>query len=57
METVTPTVLTVGELNSYIKSVFDGDYRLKNIFLCGEISNFTNHTNTLFNTKPPSPTI
>ncbi len=46
METVTPTVLTVGQLNNYIKSVFDGDYRLKNIFLCGEISNFTNHIRT-----------
>ncbi len=46
METVTPTVLTVGQLNNYIKSVFDGDYRLKNIFLCGEISNFTNHVRT-----------
>lgn len=46
METVIPTALTVGQLNSYIKSVFDGDYKLKNIFLCGEISNFTNHIRT-----------
>lgn len=46
METVIPTVLTVGQLNNYIKGIFDGDYRLKNIFLCGEISNFTNHIRT-----------
>lgn len=46
METVIPTALTVWQLNSYIKSVFDGDYKLKNIFLCGEISNFTNHIRT-----------
>ena len=43
METVTPKVLTVGQLNKYIKSVLDSDYHLKNIFLSGEISNFVAH--------------
>ena len=43
METVRPQVLSVAQLNGYIKSVVDNDYRLKNIFVCGEISNFTNH--------------
>lgn len=37
----TQRTLTVSQLNAYIKSVMDGDYRLRNIFLSGEISNFT----------------
>ena len=41
MEAVTPTTLTVSQLNTYIKSVFDQDYRLRNILVVGEISNFT----------------
>ncbi|MBO4382733.1 MAG: exodeoxyribonuclease VII large subunit, partial [Clostridia bacterium] len=41
METVKPTILTVSQLNTYIKSVFDEDYRLRNILVAGEISNFT----------------
>lgn len=41
METVRPTMLTVSQLNTYIKSVFDQDYRLRNILVSGEISNFT----------------
>ena len=41
METVKPTTLTVSQLNTYIKSVFDQDYRLRNILVTGEISNFT----------------
>lgn len=41
METVRPTMLTVSQLNTYIKSVFDQDYRLRNILVTGEISNFT----------------
>ena len=36
-------VLTVSQLNFYIKSVIDSDARLENIFLTGEISNFTDH--------------
>ncbi len=43
METVTPQVLTVSQLNTYIKSVFDMDFKLKHILLAGEISNFTHH--------------
>lgn len=43
MESATPQVLTVSQLNTYIKSVLDADYRLKHIFLVGEISNFNNH--------------
>ena len=41
METARPQVLTVSQLNTYIKSVFDQDYRLRNILVTGEISNFT----------------
>lgn len=39
----TPVVLTVSQLNTYIKSLFDGDQNLSHVFLSGEISNFTNH--------------
>lgn len=41
METVQPQMLTVSQLNTYIKSVFEQDYRLRNILVVGEISNFT----------------
>jgi len=34
-------VWTVGELNSYIRQVFELDYRLRDIDVSGEISNFT----------------
>lgn len=40
---VSPTVLSVTQLNTYIKSLFEGDERLNHVFLSGEISNFTNH--------------
>ncbi len=43
---LSPTVLTVSQLNSYIKSVIDEDMNLRAMFLCGEISNFTNHYRT-----------
>lgn len=36
-------VLTVSQINTYLKSIIDGDYNLKNIYVSGEISNFTNH--------------
>lgn len=39
-------VLTVGQINTYIKSLIDGDENLNNVFLVGEISNFTNHYRT-----------
>lgn len=37
------TVLSVTQINMYVKSVLDYDARLKNIYVSGEISNFTNH--------------
>ncbi len=43
MESVTPQVLTISQLNTYIKSVLEADYKLKHIFLVGEVSNFNNH--------------
>lgn len=38
-----PVVLTVTQLNLYLKSLFDGDENLNHVFLSGEISNFTDH--------------
>lgn len=39
-------VLSVSQLNRYIKMNFDADENLANIFVSGEISNFTNHYRT-----------
>ena len=39
-------VLSVSQLNRYIKMNFDADESLANIFISGEISNFTNHYRT-----------
>ena len=36
--------VTVSQLNFYIKSLLDSDSNLKNIFVCGEISNFKHHS-------------
>ena len=36
-------IFTVAELNEYIKSLIENDYMLSNIYVKGEISNFTNH--------------
>ena len=36
-------IFTVAELNDYMKSLIEGDYVLGNIYVKGEISNFTNH--------------
>lgn len=36
-------VLTVTQVNTFLKSLIDGDGRLKNILISGEISNFTDH--------------
>lgn len=36
-------VLSVSQVNTYIKSLMDGDRLLTNIYLRGEISNFKNH--------------
>lgn len=40
------SVLTVSQVNTYIKAIFEEDINLKNIFISGEISNFTNHYRT-----------
>ena len=37
------SVLKVSQINTYLKSVFESDSNLRNIYVCGEISNFTNH--------------
>jgi exodeoxyribonuclease VII large subunit len=36
-------VITVTQLNFYLKSIIEGDENLRNVYVCGEISNFTNH--------------
>lgn len=36
-------ILTVSQLNRYVKSVLDGDLKLRDLFLRGEISNFVRH--------------
>ncbi|MDD6011991.1 MAG: exodeoxyribonuclease VII large subunit [Oscillospiraceae bacterium] len=40
------TVLTVSQINTYLKSVIEGDLNLRNIYISGEISNFTDHYRT-----------
>ena len=37
------TILTVTQINTYIKSIIEQDMNLQNIYVSGEISNFTNH--------------
>ena len=39
-------VLSVTQLNTYVKSVLESDLMLRNVFVVGEISNFTNHYRT-----------
>ena len=36
-------VLTVSQVNGYLKSLLDGDSNLNPVFVSGEISNFTDH--------------
>lgn len=36
-------ILTVTQLNTYVKSILDSDGKLYEVFLMGEISNFTDH--------------
>lgn len=40
----TPLVLSVAQLNRYVKSKMDADENLNHIFLVGEISNFKHHS-------------
>lgn len=35
------SVISVSQLNMYVKSVFDGDENMQNVFVSGEISNFS----------------
>lgn len=37
------SVLTVSQINTYIRSVIDSDLNLKHLYVSGEISNFTDH--------------
>lgn len=39
-------VLTVSQLNFYIKTIFDDDDKLRSVYLKAEISNFTDHYRT-----------
>ena len=39
-------VLSVGQVNAYVKRIIDSDRILANIFVRGEISNFTDHYRT-----------
>jgi len=43
---VSDRLLTVTQLNEYIKLMMDGNPFLGDVFVCGEISNFTNHYKT-----------
>ena len=49
-------IISVSELNEYIKMLFEYDEILRNIYIKGEISNFTNHYKTghfYFSLKDP----
>ena len=41
-----PVVISVSQLNMYAKSILDSDLNLHTVYVCGEISNFTNHYRT-----------
>ncbi len=37
------SILQISQINTYLKSVFEADSNLQNIYVCGEISNFNHH--------------
>ncbi len=39
----TPKIISVSSLNSYLKGILDSDPNLQYVFICGEISNLTDH--------------
>lgn len=39
-------IITVTQLNMYVKSILEGNVNLNDIYITGEISNFTNHYKT-----------
>ena len=41
-------VYTVGQVNSYIKNIFDQDYMLRRIYVSGEVSNCKYHPLDIF---------
>lgn len=43
---ITPSALTVTQVNTYIKSLIDEDINLNAVIISGEISNFKNHYRT-----------
>lgn len=43
---ITPSALTVSQVNMYIKSLIDEDINLMSVIIKGEISNFKNHYRT-----------
>ena len=38
-----PVALTVSQVNFFIKSLLEGDGRLQDVLVSGELSNFTDH--------------
>lgn len=39
-------ILTVSQINTYLKAILEDDAVLRSVYICGEISNFTNHYRT-----------
>ena len=43
METSNHNIVTVSQIGAYVKRLLESDVNLKNIYVKGEISNFTHH--------------